>query len=302
MFYIAVASILALVAVVAALTVITAKRKIKDPYSYHDRQITNPVRRTALMVMSAGIAALLVLTLVCSFARIGPREVGIETALGKYSRTLGPGWQPKAPWASVEAFSTQLQRTELDAPVAFAESGGGTQHAVVQWKITGAEAEQLWQRYKEFDNVQAMLVDPAAKQAIGDVLAGYTPAESRAEGAGEKIRAAVHERLEKSLAEYGVELDSVAMPPTGLDDTAQDAYNRVVEAKANVERADERVQQAKLDAEADKARNAELTPENLVSECLNVTNNWNDDKNGPLPASWNCLGGQGTTLVTETSK
>lgn len=295
MFYLVAGGILAL----ATLAAFAISIKASPDKAYSD----DMAPKTAFRAVGAALLAmLLVLTLAFSIARVGPREVGIETALGKYSRTLDHGWQPKAPWASVEKFNTQLQRTELEAPVAFAESGGGNQKIVVQWKITNDEAEALWQRYREFENVQGMLVDPAARQAVGDVLAGYTPAESRAEGAGEKIRAAVEERMGESLKDYGVELDSVAMPPTALDNTAQDAYNRVVEAKANVERADERVRQAKLDAEADKARNAQLTPENLVSECLNVTNNWSQEKNGQLPASWNCLGGEGTTLVTETNK
>lgn len=255
--------------------------------------------RNPLPAILGALAVIVVLVLLCT-AKVGPREVGIETSLGKYTRTLDAGWTVKAPWADVETFSTQLQRTQLDAPVAFAESGGGSQNVTVQWSITDDKAEELWTRYKEFDNVSSMLIEPAAKEAIGDVLASYTPAESRAEGAGEEIRTKVADILDGRLAEYGVELDSVAMPPASLDETAQGAYNRVVEAKANVERADERVRQAELDAQADKARNAELTPENLVSECLNVTNNWDQAKNGPLPASWDCIGSPDPELVTPT--
>lgn len=283
MFWIVAASVLGLVVGIAILAAIFSDEKAG-----------------AVGVAIIAILLLVVLTAFNGFAKVGPREVGIETSFGKYSRTLDAGWQTKAPWASVETFSTQLQRSEVDTQIAFAESGGGTQHSTVQWSITDSEAEELWKRYKEFSNVDSMLIQPATKQAVGDVLAGYTPAESRAEGAGEKIRTEVAEKLEVSLAEYGVKLDSVAMPPTGLDETAQGAYNRVVEAKANVERADERVRQAKLDAEADALRNKELTPENLISECLTVTNNWDQNKNGQLPASWNCVGGEGTTLVTPT--
>lgn len=284
MFWIIAASVLALVIVVAIIATLVSDDK------------AGPVGVAVLAVL-----ALIVLTAFNGFAKVGPREVGIETSFGKYSRTLDAGWQTKAPWASVETFSTQLQRSNVDTQVAFAESGGGTQNSTVQWSITDSEAEELWKRYKEFANVDSMLIQPATKQAVGDVLAGYTPAESRAEGAGEKIRAQVSEKLSASLEQYGVELDSVAMPPTALDDTAQGAYNRVVEAKANVERADERVKQAELDAQADKLRNKELTPENLINECLTVTNNWDHGKNGALPASWNCFSGEGTALVTNTN-
>ena len=271
------------------------ERQNHHPYDFVEKR--NPRRGIALLIAAGALALLLIFTAFSAFARVGPREVAVETAFGKFSRTLEAGWQTKAPWAEVETFSTQLQRSEVDTAVAFAESGGGTQHSTVQWAISGDEAEALWSRYKTFENVQDMLVIPATKQATGDVLAGYTPAESRAEGAGEEIREKVSERLSEIVGEYGVTLDSVAMPPAQLDPTAQAAYDRVVEAKANVERAGERKEQARLDAEADELRNRTLTPENLIAECLTVTNNWNDDENGPLPAGWSCFSADAVDLV-----
>lgn len=249
-------------------------------------EIRHGVKALAVLL----IAALFVLTAITSVAKVGAREVGIETAFGRYSRTLDAGWQIKAPWAAVETFSTRLQRSEVDAPIAFAGGGSGTQHATVQWAITDAKAQELWQRYQKFENVDAMLVQPATREAIGAVMAKYTPAEARAEQNVTNIRVEIVKILAARLAPYGVELDSVALPPAALDQTAQDALNRVVEAAANVQRAEARREQAKIDAEADAARNKNLTDENLTLECLTLTNNWNADKNGPLPATWNCFG------------
>lgn len=318
MTYIVLSVLIGIVALLSLLALLYSKRRFENLKASFENEGSNSedhmtddakkkrldlsrkgVSRSAA-ALAASLVLLLILTLVCSFARVEARQIGIETSMGKYSRTLDQGWQLKYPWANIETFSTQLQRTELDAPVAFASSGGGSQSVTVQWKITDDRAQDLWMRYKQFDNVDFMLIQPAAKQAVGDVLAGYTPAESRAEGAGEKIRAEVEKKMGKTLERYGVELDSVAMPPTALDNTAQSAYNRVVEARANVERAKEDVERAKLDAEANRLRNKDLSKENLIDQCLTVSNNWDTNKNGPLPASWNCLSGGNTQLVTPT--
>lgn len=294
----AIVLILIILAAIAASFLLPKTSTGRNPdYPYDNIERKNKNRTIAQLVAAGALVLLIVLTAACSFARVGPREVAVETAFGKFTRPLEAGWQTKAPWADIETFSTQLQRSEVETTVAFAESGGGTQHSTVQWAISGDQAEDLWSRYKTFDNVQEMLVIPATRQATGDVLAGYTPAESRAEGAGEEIREKVSERLAEIVGEYGVALDSVAMPPAQLDPTAQAAYDRVVEAKANVERAGERKEQARLDAEADELRNRTLTPENLIAECLTVTNNWNDDENGPLPAGWSCFSSDAVDLV-----
>lgn len=302
MFYISGAIVLALITIAAFI----GWRLAPEGTAHQDSggaHVRPGAARKASGITAVTAAVLLVLlTAGLSMARVGAREVGIETSLGKYSRTLQAGWQVKAPWAEVETFPTQLQRSELDAPIAFSGGGSGTQHMTVQWAITGEEAQALWSRYQRFDNVDGMLVQPAAKEAVGAVLASYTPAEARAEGKVEEIRLAVEKALAERLGRYGVQLDSVALPPAALDQTAQDALNRVVEAQADVDRAHARLEQARIDAEADRERNRNVTTENLILECLTVTNNWNAEQNGPLPATWSCLGGENAGVVVNPGR
>ncbi|MEF3119865.1 SPFH domain-containing protein [Kocuria flava] len=302
MVYIVAAIVLGLITIAAVISWKLAPARSTSQNAGGQQSPSSPMRKTFGLTALTAAVLLVLLTAGLSMARVGAREVGIETSLGKYSRTLQAGWQLKAPWAEVETFSTRLQRSELDAPIAFAGGGSGTQHMTVQWTITGEQAQELWSRYQRFDNVDGMLVQPAAKEAVGAVLASYTPAEARAEGKVEEIRQAVEQALAQRLGTYGVQLDSVALPPAALDQTAQDALNRVVEANANVDRAQSRLEQAKIDAEADRERNRNVTTENLILECLTVTNNWNAEKNGPLPATWNCFGALDAGVVVNPNR
>jgi hypothetical protein len=44
----------------------------------------------------------------------------------------------------------------------------------VQWTIAGNKAQALWSRCQRFENVDGMLLEPAAEEAVGAVLASYT--------------------------------------------------------------------------------------------------------------------------------
>lgn len=302
MFYIVTAIVLAFVTVISIVGWMMSPKETVRKDANGEHVHPSATRKAAGLTAVSALVLLLLVTAGTALARVGAREVGIETSLGKYSRTLQAGWQIKAPLAEVETFSTQLQRSEMDAPIAFAGGGSGTQHMTVQWTITGEQAQELWSRYRQFENVDGMLVQPAAREAVATVLASYTPAEARAEGKVEEVREAVEKALTERLSPYGVQLDSVALPPAALDQTAQDALNRVVEAEANVDRAQSRLEQARIDAEADRERNKNVTAENLVLECLTITNNWNVEENGPLPATWNCFGGDAADVLVNTNR
>lgn len=132
MFYIVTAAVLALVLVLSVVAWATVPKKTgpKDAAGEHVRP--SATRKAAGVTAVSALVLLLLVTAGTTLARVGAREVGIETSLGRYSRTLQAGWQVKAPWAEVETFSTQLQRSEMDAPIAFAGGGSGTQHMTVQ--------------------------------------------------------------------------------------------------------------------------------------------------------------------------
>jgi hypothetical protein len=73
----------------------------------------------------------------------------------------------------------------------------------------------------------------------------------------------------------------------------------VIAAQNDVERAKADKARAIIDNETAKLREqaGSLSAGAMQRYCLDVTNSWDQSKNGPLPATWNCLGAQGNSSV-----
>ncbi len=241
------------------------------------------------------IVVLLVLTLAFSATTVSARAVGIQTSFGKYQATLSNGFHMTAPWSNVEEFSTQVQSLELTdnsaVKVTYKGGGGGAVNATVRWRINTDDAENLWKKYRTFDHVRDRLVLSSARDSFRVIVSNYTPNDARS---GENIRPiteTVKADLDKSLKADGVIIDSISIQNIELDANSQASLNKIVEANNNVERAKSEQQRAKIDAETARIRaNAGvLSGPALVRYCLEVTNAWDTNKNGALPAGWNCF-------------
>lgn len=279
-------AVLALAALVIAPRILP---KTVVQYGQEETALTRPIT-----IGVAAVVFLIALALVAAsfINRVPPREVGVETVWGKYSRTLESGWHPAAPWAAVETFPTTFQESAIDVGIGFKGGAGGVQPVKTQWTITSKEAQSLWERFKTFDQTNAQLVDNAIKEETVRVFRDRTPAEVvNEDGVAEKMRQEVQEGVTKRLAPYGVTVDSLAFhSAVQPDETARNNIKLTEEALAKRERASIELDTAKDEAEADKIRNREASPESIQLECLDVTRTWNDDNNGPLPAMWNCAG------------
>lgn len=286
---------------------------------------TNDGRAGGVGAIVAGAVLLLIITLVSSFTIVGARSVGVEVAFGKYNGTLDSGPHLTAPWASVEQFSTRDQYLDLEAPVTYKAitipgdvvnepgavqttnyGGDGRLDATVRWRIDedteGGGAENLWRRYKTFDNVREQLVKPTAKESFRLVTSRYTPAEAKDGANIRAINEAVVDDLNEILNPKGIVVDSISIKDILLGEQAQRAVDRVVSADADIDRAAREQERARIDAETAKLRAAEgaLTPEALARYCLEVTNAWNVANNGPLPATWNCTTTGSNSVLVNT--
>lgn len=251
----------------------------------------------AIAVVS--IIAALVVAGISSTTIVSARSVGIETTLGKYTRTLDNGFHWKSPLAKVEEFPTTAQYLDAQAPITFAGGGSGTQSLTVRWTIRADEAGALWEKYRSFENVRDQLVQPTVKDATRAVFANYSPVDARSGDNVRKISELITTDLTHTLADSGINIDSISLTGTGLDDSAQQSLNRVTEAQSNIERAKADYERAKIDAKTDAERNKNVTDENLVLKCLEITNNWNTQANGTLPATWNCLGAESAGVLVD---
>jgi regulator of protease activity HflC (stomatin/prohibitin superfamily) len=299
MFYIVLASIL-VIAIGLGLVLFWFNRNERDGYDNFSG------RTFGLSTAVAATVVLAILSVGFSVTTVGARSVGIQTAFGKYQNTLDNGLQFVAPWSSVEEFSKQVQYLDLDGnndavKVTFKGGGGGTVDATPRWRINEDSAENLWKKYKTFDNVRDQLVNSSAKDSIRVVVSKYTPNEARD---GENLRPiaeAVKADLNKSLADDGIVIDSVSIKGINLDARSQASLDKIVAANNDIERARAEQERAKIDAETAKIREASgsLSDEALRRYCLEVVNSWDVKKNGNLPAGWTCSDSSSPFVVTK---
>lgn len=234
---------------------------------------------------------------IASATTVSARSVGIETGFGKYQGTLDNGFHWKAPTHSVEEFSTQIQTMKLDGgdknpgrvKVTYKGGGQGSIAATVAWKISDKEAKALWERYRSFERVEKDLVQASAEAAVRTVVNGYIPTDAQAKGTD--IASGVKTQLALDFSKYGVEIDSVRVTDVGLDDKTQQSIEKVVIAQQDLARAELERQKAVTEAKTAKIRKESgiLSPEANQRYCLDVTNAWDQGKNGQLSAGWNCM-------------
>lgn len=249
------------------------------------------------------IVAFFVTLMAFSATTVSARSVGIETGFGKYKGTLDNGFHWTNPTSSVEEFSTQVQTLYLDGgdknednvkhvnrvSVTYKGGGQGSIAATVSWKISDKEAKNLWERYRSFDRVQTQLVQSSTEAAVRDAAGKYIPTDAQANG--NAIAGLVKTSLESEFSKYGVVVDNVRVSNVGLDEKTQQSVEKVIQAQLSLAAAELERQKALTEAQTAKIREQSgiLSEQANKRFCLDVTNNWDQGKNGQLPAGWNCM-------------
>lgn len=248
---------------------------------------------------------------ICSATTVPARNVGIQTGFGKYQDTLDNGFHWTSPTSSVESFSTQIQTLYLDGGednednvvhvnrvgVTYKGGGQGSIAATVSWKISDKQAKALWERYKSFERVQRELVKASSEAAIRDAANDYAAADAQANDQNMATKA--KDLIAAEFVKYGVDVDTVRVTNVGLDEKTQESIQKVVVAQQDLARAELERQKAETEAKtaAIREKSGILTEQANKRFCLDVTNAWDQNKNGPLPAGWNCMAPSGVGVV-----
>lgn len=242
-------------------------------------------------------------TATASFVTLDHREVGIQTALGRYISTMNTGGiHYKSPWSSVEKFDQTIQTVDLSGiSVSFSDGGGvegveeigggkGVINATIRWQMSRDEdgARLLWERYRTFGSVSSSLVERTARDAVINIANSYPAATAII--SQREIAEQVKAEVERSLDPYGVVVDSVSIPAIDLDSSTQAAVDRLFTTQQDIKRAQNEQRRAEIDAETTRIRETEgaLTPAANQRYCLEIVNSWDIGANGPLPATFNC--------------
>ena len=296
---------------------------------FEPKRYTGLDPRGGYLVAAVAGGLLLLFTLFNSFTTVDARSIGIQTAFGRYQSTMGPGLQTKAPWSSVEEFTTRIQDTDLSdkdggkeaVNVAFSapdaldangkpiadqtdQAGGGNGRisSMIRWGINPDQgnngARALWEKFRTFEDVQTRLVLSESQQAVTDVANDYTAGIASVNQT--LIGDAVLKNLQGRLSKYGIVVDSVAIKGVDLDGPTKASLQRIVDNINKTQAAVEEKNRAIIDNQTAKLRaeSGALSAQANERYCLDVVNAWDVTKNGPLPATFNCgLGGNPPVLV-----
>jgi membrane protease subunit HflK len=175
-----------------------------------------------------------------SIHRIGPQERGVATFLGRYSGTLGPGWQftLPAPLQAVRVEDVQVTRDEK-----FPEGSGenlmltGDQNIVdlayqVQWNIHSAP-DYVFQIKEPQKTVRA-----TAETAMRAIVATTTLNDTIGSGRS-RIEAQVLALMQQILDEYhsGVTIVSVTIQKSSAPQAVDEAFKEVTAAQQGAQAA-----------------------------------------------------------------
>lgn len=231
----------------------------------------------------------------------GQRTVGIVTEFGKPVATIQPGFNWTSPWAEVTEFPTSNQTLDLDAtdntdehkanPVVVKFNGGGEGDVNVNitWQVQNDDkALDLWRNWKDFELVKSNVVNPRGQSAVAEVFGALKPEDATNGQRIPEFNKSIQEKLNTALASSGITVENVAIKRINVSQAIQDRINKQVEDQADLNRSRIKQDTAKVDAETNRIAQQNLTTEVMRNKCLDVSNNWNVAKNGPLPANWNC--------------
>lgn len=245
-----------------------------------------------------------------SYVNVPARTVAIQLSFGKAVDTLSPGLNWIRPWSDTVEFPTTNQTLDLDATdntdaskaapvgVKFLGGGAGAVNLNMNYQVqSDAAAVKLWENWKEFDLVKEKVVNQKAQSTVAEIVGRYTPEDAVKGENIPKLNAAIKESLNAKLVPDGIIVETVNLKKVDLDGPIQDRINKQVEDQADQNRAVIKQQTARTDAETNRIAQEHLSPEIAQNKCLDITNNWNAGKNGPLPANWSCTGGAALPLT-----
>lgn len=281
------------------------------------RHLRSQGRKSAPAVWVAlGLGLLTVLVTVLSTTAIVPtREIGVVTSFGRPVDVLSNGLHLKAPWQKVNKLDGTIQTdnfTGEDRAIDVRIGNGSTAgvDATIRWRIKLDAGKELYQDYRQMENIRDSLVTRELKAALNEVLGDYDPLASVKQGtsadgtttsAGVDLNAfsqLVQDALAKRVGD-DVEVKSVILPIVRFDQQTQEKINAYQAEVANTRIAEQREATAKAQAQANKnlAGSVSRDPNVLVSKCLDTLEEL--VKAGQeVPIGFSCWpGGSGTSVV-----
>lgn len=294
--------ILAIVFAIIALVAGAGARAMKGAAARDDDAAAG---RVALLVITGlMVFGVVATTFASSFNPVGTREEGVVTSFGRTVGHVGPGPNFTNPFDQVTDIDEAVQLTDETFTVRI--TGGQTAQATVQirWRVAQGASDDVFQNYKNSTSgVQNGLLTPELNVAANTVLDGYDPitplVENLKPGTPDnpttaQLATSIQSILTPRL-NGDVDVITLVLKPLVYDGTVQNNINRVTEQKALTAIAEQSVQTATAQAQANKIAAGELAsdPLVLVQQCFTALA---DGKITPV-AGFSCWPGAGSGIV-----
>ncbi len=224
------------------------------------------------------IAAVLLLALF-SVRIVGVGQVGIISTFGVVDlRPRPPGLTLKAPWAALETMNVRTQQFTMGSVAEEASLlAGDTVRTLTSEGLTVGLDLTVWfalqtdQAPDLFSKIgpdyRAIIIRPAIRNAIRDVVAQYTAEALYTEGR-ERVGIQIEEQLVKDLADRGILIERVLLRDVELPGLIQQAIETKIAAEQAIQERRFRVSEAEEEA---RRRVAEAEGQKNAQELINST-------------------------------
>ena len=233
---------------------------------------------TALGITVLGIAIVVLLALF-SIRIVGVGEVGIIHTFGVVDRNARqPGLTFKAPWAALETMNVRTQQFTMGS-VAEESSliAGDTVRTLTSEGLTvgldltvwfALQAEEAPEVFSSIGpDYRSIIIRPAIRNAIRDVVAQYTAEALYTEGR-EKVGVQIRDQLVQDLDPRGITIDRVLLRDVALPGLIQQAIEAKIAAEQAIQERRFRVSEAEEEA---RRKVAEAEGQKQSQDLINST-------------------------------
>ncbi|HET7930408.1 MAG TPA: prohibitin family protein [Rhodanobacteraceae bacterium] len=233
------------------------------------------------------VAVVVLILLWSSFVTVGPGERGVLMTFGAvHPGVLAPGLHMKIPLVqTVKHMNVQIQKSQTQETAASRDLQDVTTEVAVNWSINPADAEWVYERLGDEDQLGSKVIAPIVSNAVKAVAAHYD-----AEQLVEKrdiVRDQVQAQIVAALNQYKVTVQGVNITNFQFSadyakaiEQKQVAQQKAQQAEYDLARvkvqAQQEIAQAQGQAQAQKLLQMTLTPEIIQ---LKAVEKWN----GVLP-------------------
>jgi regulator of protease activity HflC (stomatin/prohibitin superfamily) len=220
-----------------------------------------------------GITVLLLIALFTIFCIrvVDIGEVGIKVRFGQIvSSNLQPGIQIKSPLTSLKKFNVQIQREDIKANAASKDMQDIVAEIALNYSLLPENVPSLYRNVG--NNYVTVIIRPICNETIKSVTSQYSADEIITQRA--EIATKMKKEIQDRLSQYGIEVNEINIINLNFSEAfnnaielKQIAQQEALKAQQDLERvkfeAEQRITQARADAESYKLKNQEITDKTL---------------------------------------